>query len=51
MVPARWTRSSPAADGLLTVHMEHTVRLEDVAKAHELSEAGRVRGKIGVAVT
>ncbi len=32
--------------GLLRVHVEHVLALEDAGKAHEISQSGRVRGKI-----
>jgi NADPH:quinone reductase-like Zn-dependent oxidoreductase len=36
--------------GRLRVHLDHVFPLADVAKAHELSESGRVRGKIALTV-
>ncbi|NKQ58117.1 NADP-dependent oxidoreductase [Amycolatopsis sp. K13G38] len=36
--------------GRLRVHVEHTLPLAEAAKAHELSESGRVRGKIVLTV-
>jgi NADPH:quinone reductase-like Zn-dependent oxidoreductase len=36
--------------GQLKVRVEQTVPLEDVAKAHELGESGRVSGKLVLTV-
>lgn len=37
--------------GDLTVHLQQIRPLEEVAKAHELSESGRVRGKLALTVS
>jgi NADPH:quinone reductase-like Zn-dependent oxidoreductase len=37
-------------DGRLTVHVDQILPLEHAAKGHELSETGRVKGKIALTV-
>jgi len=37
-------------DGSLSVHLQEVLPLEQAARAHELLEAGHVRGKLALTV-